>query len=68
MKRVVRGSEGERRVSHNCFSGSVCYILEKHGLPLSEHFAFGLSKGYCFEMSFTNEVQFTPVRTLHCLT
>lgn len=57
----------ERR-SYNCYSGNICYLLERRDVVLSEHISFGLSGGLNFAFSITDKISFRAVRELHCLT
>lgn len=57
-----------QRKSNNCYSGNVCYLLERKGTLLSEHVSFGLSAGLDFSMKVNTGISFRAVRQLHCLT
>lgn len=57
----------ERR-SYNCYSGNICYLLERKNVVLSEHISFGLSGGLNFAFSISDKISFRAVRELHCLT
>ncbi|MGL5576476.1 MAG: BtrH N-terminal domain-containing protein [Sarcina sp.] len=65
MKKITKLKD---RRSYNCYSGSVCYLLECNDLVLSEHVSFGLSRGLNFELKLDNKITFFAVRELHCLT
>ena len=56
------------RRSYNCFSGNVCYLLERKGFLLSEHMSFGLCGGLSFQFELSDSIKFRGVRELHCLT
>ena len=56
------------RRSYNCYSGNVCYLLERKGFLLSEHMSFGLCAGLSFQFELTETIKFRAVRELHCLT
>lgn len=56
------------RRSYNCYSGNVCYLLERKGFLLSEHMSFGLCAGLSFQFELSDSVKFRAVRELHCLT
>lgn len=56
------------RRSYNCYSGNVCYLLERKGFLLSEHMSFGLCAGLGFQFELSDSVKFRAVRELHCLT
>jgi len=57
-----------KRKSYNCYSGGICYLLERKGTYLSEHTSFGLSAGLNFEVHIKDQLSFYAVRALHCLT
>lgn len=57
-----------KRRSYNCYSGNVCYLLERKGFLLSEHMSFGLCAGLNFQFEMSDSVKFRAVRELHCLT
>jgi len=57
-----------KRKSYNCYSGGICYLLERKGVYLSEHNSFGLSAGLNFEIQAEKNLTFRAVRELHCLT
>jgi hypothetical protein len=57
-----------KRKSYNCYSGGICYLLERKGTLLSEHTSFGLSAGLNFEVHVEDSLSFRAVRELHCLT
>lgn len=54
--------------SYNCYSGSICYILENFGTIFSEAVSFGLSGGLGFIFSINENMSFSCVREKHCLT
>ena len=56
------------RRSYNCYSGNVCYLLERKGFLLSEHMSFGLCAGLGFQFELSDSIKFRAVRELHCLT
>ncbi|WP_407384124.1 BtrH N-terminal domain-containing protein [Ruminococcus sp.] len=56
------------RRSYNCYSGNVCYLLERKGFLLSEHMSFGMCGGLSFQFELSDSVKFRAVRELHCLT
>lgn len=58
----------DRRKSYNCYSGGICYLLERKGIFLSEHMSFGLSAGLNFMIEVNSKISFYAVRELHCLT
>lgn len=57
-----------QRKSGNCYSGNVCYLLERNGILLSEHVSFGLGAGLNFVLEVNSGLSFRAVRELHCLT
>lgn len=59
---------GENRQSMNCYSGSLCFLLECAGSCMSEAVTFGMSGGYHFEITIGSGVSFRGVKTLHCIT
>lgn len=61
-------SNPAKRKSYNCYSGGICYLLERKGVLLSEHTSFGLSAGLNFEVHIEESLSFRAVRELHCLT
>lgn len=54
--------------SYNCYSGSVCYLLNNMGTILSEATSFGLSGGLGFIVNCDEVISFSCVREKHCLT
>lgn len=67
-ERVMFITGDYNRRSYNCYSGNVCYLLERKGFLLSEHMSFGLCAGLGFQFELSDSVKFRAVRELHCLT
>lgn len=67
-ERVMFITGDYNRRSYNCYSGNVCYLLERKGFLLSEHMSFGLCAGLSFQFELSDSVKFRAVRELHCLT
>lgn len=62
-------SNSPKRRCHNCYSGNICYLIEREKGMFSEAFVFGISGGLGFELQVSESAfSFRAVRELHCIT